>query len=341
MIVRLAIAAACLALFATSVHAEEPPLTLRDMGSFYAGGRLVTVSGEPTREVAFTATGTPARIDPNGTYMVGQMYVQYFLPADQHGTVPMLMWHGGGLTGVTWETTPDGREGWRDWFLHRGWPVYVSDAVERGRAGWSDKLPGQPVFLTTANPYERFRIGEGTGSFNQDIAKRRPYSGSQFPAEGYDEFVKQTVPRWTTTDDMTVEAYLAEVDRVCPCVLVFHSQAGLFGFKVAQARPDKVKALVAIEPAAVPDIGQAAVLKDIPILVVYGDHIATDSRWPMMRKTGVDFVNAVKQAGGSVEVVDLPEHGIHGNSHMLMMERNNLQIAGLVQDWLAGKGLVK
>jgi len=62
------------------------------------------------------------------------------------------MWHGGGLTGVTYETTPDGREGWLNYFLRKGWSVYNSDAVERGRAGWAqypDIFKSEPVFLTT------------------------------------------------------------------------------------------------------------------------------------------------------------------------------------------------
>ncbi len=61
------------------------------------------------------------------------------------------------------------------------------------------------------------------------------------------------MPRWTTNDDATIAAYLAEIDRVGPCIILFHSQAGSFGFKVAQARPDKVKALIAVEPAGVGD----------------------------------------------------------------------------------------
>ena len=335
--------ALCVALCVAAGSAGAEDLVLRDMGSFHVGGKLVEISGKPVREVLFTPGGAPAKIDPNGTYMVGQMYVQYFLPKDQHGVVPMLMWHGGGLTGVTWETTPDGRMGWRDWFLRQGWPVYVSDSVERGRSGFAgpDILQGEPVFLTTANPFERFRIGDGPGSFNQDPAKRRQLPGSQFPAEGYDNFVKQNVPRWTTTDAMILEAYIAEIDRVCPCVLVFHSQAGLFGFKAAQARPDKVRALVAVEPAAGGDLAQAAVLKGVPILVVYGDNIAKDARWPTIRATGVGFVERVRQAGGSVDVVDLPERGIRGNSHMMMMDRNNLEVAQVIEDWLKGKGLVR
>lgn len=91
----------------------EDPITLKDMGSFHVGGRLVTLSGKPVKEVTFSPGGVPAKVDPNGTYVTGQMYVQYFVPQPTRGTVPLLMWHGGGLTGVTYESTPDGREGWQ------------------------------------------------------------------------------------------------------------------------------------------------------------------------------------------------------------------------------------
>ena len=62
--------------------------------------------------------------------------------------------------------------------------------------------------------------------------------GNQFPVEGYENFVKQSVPRWTTTDDATIAAYIAEIDRVGASVILFHSQAGTFGFKVAQLVQD-------------------------------------------------------------------------------------------------------
>ena len=254
------------------------------------------------------------------------------------------MWHGGGLTGVTYETTPDGREGWLNYFVKQGWDTYNSDAVERGRAGWAmtpDIFKGEPVFLAKANPFERFRIGQSLGSWSPDPAQRKLMPNLQFPVEAYDNFVKQSVPRWTTTDDAIIRAYTALVDKVCPCVILFHSQAGQFGFKVAQARPDKVKALVAVEPAGVGDAKRAAVLKDIPTLVVFGDNIALDSRWPQIRKNGVDFVGEISKAGGKVEILDLPNAGIRGNSHMLMMDRNNLQVAGLIQQWLEKQGLVR
>jgi hypothetical protein len=336
-----AIAVLAAALMATAAHAEEP-LVLKGFGSFHIGGKLVELKDKPVRDVVFTPGGPPAKVDPNGIYVTGQMYVQYFIPQKERGRFPLLLWHGGGLTGVTYETTPDGRTGWLDFFLRKGWASYNSDGVERGRAGWSsypDIFKTEPLFLTTGNAYERFRIGQGAGSFDQDIAKRKQLAGNQFPADGYDNFVKQIVPRWTSTDDAAIEAYIAEVDKVCPCVLLFHSQAGQFGFKVAQARPDKVKALIAVEPSSVGNPATIATLKDIPVLMVFGDHIAQDPRWPIIRKTAVTFAEQLRAAGGSVDVIDLPEIGIKGNSHMLMMDRNNLEVADVIQKWLVGKNL--
>ncbi len=170
----------------------QAPIALRDMGSFHVGGRDA------------------------------EMYVQYFLPAERRGTVPLLLWHGGGLTGVTYETTPDGREGWLTYFVRQGWDVYNSGAAEGGRAGWAmvpDIFKSEPVFLTKANPFERFRIGQGAGSYSPDPAKQRVLPGSQFPVDAYDNFVKQNVPRWTTTDDAILRAYIAEIDKVCPCAI--------------------------------------------------------------------------------------------------------------------------
>jgi len=342
-----AIGAAALSMAAAGCAApganSSGTINLKEMGSFHIGGREVTISGKPVKEVMFTAGGAPAKVDPNGVYQVEQMYVQYFIPANQRGKLPLLMWHGGGLSGVTYETTPDGREGWMNYFIRQGWAVYNSDAVERGRSGWAmtpDVFKGDPVFLTKENPFERFRIGDGPGSYNKDITKMRLNPGSQFPAEGYDNFTKQGVPRWLTTDDAIIRAYIELVDRVCPCVVLAHSQGGPFAFKVAQARPDKVKALVLAEPAGFGDMARAAVLKDTPILTVYGDFIDKDPRWPTIRKNvTVDFYDRIRAAGGSPDVVNLPQLGIKGNSHMMMMDKNNLQIAEIMQNWLKSKGL--
>src|SRR5471030_3387137 len=88
------IVAATLAAALTATANAGEPIALRDMGSFHVGGRLVEISGKPVKEVVFTQGGVPAKIDPNGTYQVEQMYVQYFLPAKETGAYPLLLWHG-------------------------------------------------------------------------------------------------------------------------------------------------------------------------------------------------------------------------------------------------------
>jgi pimeloyl-ACP methyl ester carboxylesterase len=322
----------------------QAPIALKEMGSFHVGGREHTISGKPVKEIVFTPGGVPAKVDPNGVYQVEQMYVQYFIPQNPRGALPLLMWHGGGLSGVTYETTPDGREGWLNYFVKRGWPVYNSDAVERGRSGWAmypDVFKGEPVFLTKEDPFNRFRIGAGPGSYNRDPARMKLKPGSQFPAEGYDNFTKQGVPRWTTTDDAIIAAYTALVDKVCPCVVLVHSQSGPFGQKVAQARPDKVKALVLVEPSAGGDPKLAGRLKNTPVLAIYGDYIEEDPRWPTIRANEIKFLEQVRAAGGRYDVIDLPKAGIRGNSHMIMMDRNSDEVAGLIQGWLEKQGLYR
>jgi pimeloyl-ACP methyl ester carboxylesterase len=153
--------------------------------------------------------------------------------------------------------------------------------------------------------------------------------------------MKQQVPRWLTTDSAIIDAYLALIDKVCPCVLLLHSQGGALGFKVAEQRPDKVKAIVAVESATAGNIGKAAALKSTPVLMMFGDYVDQHPRWTMFKKIDLEYAAAVRAAGGTVDVIDLPNIGIKGNSHMLMQDKNNAEIAEVIQRWLAGKGLVE
>ncbi len=192
-----------------------------------------------------------------------------------------------------------------------------------------------PVTLTLENPWERFRIGPGTPQ------EGRVFAGQQFPADiaSWRNFIRGCVPRFTTTDDLTLEAYGALLDRVGPSVVVAHSQGGFFGWRAAQEWPEHVRALVLVEPASTGVMEKVAALAGIPVLMIYGDFIEGDARWPAIRARGLAFAEVVRAAGGHVDVVDLPAHGIRGNSHMIMMDRNSDQVAGLVQDWLAARGL--
>jgi hypothetical protein len=292
------------------------------------------------REVLFSPGGVPARVDPNGTYLMGMMYAQYMVPANARGQAPILMWHGGGLSGVSWETTPDGREGWQHFFLRRGWPVYVSDAVERGRSGWTlipEQTGGQAMTLTVDNPFERFRIGAGPGSFGRG----RGAAGQPVPGRPRQLHELHAPDRATLHHDGRAGA--GGLSRAARPRRAERGRRAQPGRPLRLARragaADKVRALVLVEPAAVGDPANVAALKDVPVLMVYGDYIAQDSRWPTIRGNGVRFAEAVRAAGGSVDVVDLPEMGIRGNSHMVMMDRNSDQVAQVIQDWLQRRGL--
>src|SRR5262245_12774687 len=324
---RTLLLALTLCLGASSALADgKEPILLRDMGSFHVGGRLNEISGQPIKEIVFTPGGVPAKVDPNGVYQVEQMYAQYFLVQNRKGKLPLMLWHGGGLTGVTYETKPDGKPGWLNYFLRKGWDTYISDALERGRSGWTDKFKGDPVFLPLGDPWERFRVGP-IGSWNDDKAKRTIYPGVQFPIDAYEQFMKQGVPRWVTTDDQIIAGYVELVDKVCPCVVLVHSQGGSFGFKVAEARPDKVKALVLAEPSATGAKDKVATLKNIPMAILYGDNAKDHPRWGKIRQNVHDYAGLIKQAGGSVDFIDLPDVGITGNTHMMMMDKNSDQVA--------------
>lgn len=319
---------------------------VKEVGSFHIGGRQVTLSGLPEKEIVFTAGAAPFKVNPNGDFEVEQMYVQYVKLHDPYrkGRYPLLMWHGGGLSGVTWETKPDGKPGWQNYFLKAGHDVYVSDAVERGRASWArypEIFKTEPFFRTKKEAWELFRLGP-EGSYNTDPAKRRAYpEGTLFPVEAFDQFGKQGIPRWATNDAATQAAYDQYVQKVCPCVIVVHSQGGNFTFNAALKAPDKIKGVIAIEPSGAPDASRVDVskLKGIPHLFVWGDYLERYPLWTKIAPNVDRYEQALRTAGVDVTRIDLPKLGIRGNSHMLMMDRNSDDIARMIQEWMVAKGL--
>lgn len=313
---------------------EGAALCLRDMGAFHVGGAALSLSDLPITKKVLAAGGEPVRMDPNGTYWVGQMYAQYFFPAKPWSAVPLQLWHGGGLTGACWETTPDGRPGWLNYFLKQGWDTYLCDAAERGRSGYAPQhVWGVPISQTAESVFERFRIGEGIQGLDEQGLTQHAFPGGQFPSHAFASMVRQLVPRWAHTDSVILEAYAAMLERTGPSVVMCHSQGGMFGLTLAMAQPEKFRAVVALEPAAVPASSEPGAHYDVPTLIILGDRIETDARWPSIRARIREFA----ERHPSVDILSLPELGMTGNSHMLMMDANSQQIAGLVQQWLARK----
>ncbi len=317
---------------------------IRDIGSMHIGGREIVLGGLAEREVLYSPGNPPVMVNPNGAFEVEQMYVQYVRLAAPKARHPLLLMHGGGLCGVTYETKPDGQPGWQSWFLHAGHDVYVADAVERGRASWArfpEIFQGEPHFRTKAEAWELFRIG-ADGSWRGSASAGSANPGTLFPIAAFDQFMKQATPRWTTTDNATQAAYNTLVDDHGPFVIITHSQGANFAFRMAAAHPDKVAAIVAVEPSGFPAPHQESVsaVQHIPYLFVWGDNMGSSALWGRIRQGLNQYGNTLRSQGVAVDELDLPAIGVRGNSHMLMMDTNSNLVASLIQKWLSNKDLI-
>ena len=314
---------------------EDPAaLSVAEIGSFFVGGHIHRLEGLAKRERISTLGGPVHFIDPNGELMAGQMYVQYVRLAKPTAAAPLLMWHGGGMTGVNWETTPDGRPGWQMFFLRSGFDTYISDAVERGRASWApypQVYAAAPYFRTAKEAWEEaFRFGP-PGSWHPNAALRRSHPGLRFPVEHFDGFLCQCVPRWDCNDVRTQQAYDSLVQRMeTGAIVLTHSQGGNFGLTAAANHPDRVRAVVSLEPSGAPDPGlhDAAKLKRVPHLFVWGDFLDQHTFWVHFRPAVERWRDSLRSAGCDVTWIELPSLGIHGNSHALMADDNSDAVAG-------------
>lgn len=303
------------------------PLVVVEQGDFYVAGRVITIA----------ATSSSGENDPNpGAVVIDQMYVQYQIPGERRSPWPLIMVHGSWHTGKTYGSTPDGREGWATYFLRRGFAVYVVDDVNRGRSGYDMSRHNEvrlgmaeavqlPRLMRRPNGvcWTGFRIGPRLGEL---------HPGCQFPLESAEQYFAQLTYnyRGTEEDDKIVAALIALVDKIGPAILLTHSQSGIFGWRVAAARPNSVKGVLAIEPARLPEFTDYQALAKIPLLLTRGDFEPADAD-----AVPQQFADNVNSAGGNATFVRLPKVGIHGNSHMMMLEKNNLAIADLLIQWIA------
>ena len=212
-------------------------------GFYYAGGKYV---GELGRDREST--------------MGGAMYVEVMVPKQIRSPYPIVFLHGAGQTGVDWLQTPDGRPGWAYNFLDMGYVVYLEDYPARGRSQYVPGVDGTAersnlTIRTAPNLEETFTASAARGGFPQ--AKKH----AQWPGTGrigdpvFDNFTKTQVqflagPR---QEAMTRDANVTLLDAIgSPVILLTHSQGGAFGWLIADARPNLVKAIVTVEPAAPP-----------------------------------------------------------------------------------------
>ncbi|PNE24047.1 hypothetical protein BHU16_09210 [Tannerella sp. oral taxon 808] len=211
---------------------------LAKFGFFFVGGRVdSSIEGSP---------------------MIGHMYVEYMIPEEKTFPYPLIMIHGGSQTGTNFTGTPDGREGWAQFFVRRGYSVYVVDQVARGRsAHWSGAHGGveNASLMSSARIERRWTAPRSYMQWPQ--AERH----NQFPGSGlagdtiFQQFFATQFPSIADLDkiqELNRDALIALLDKLGSSVLLTHSQSGPIGWLVGDARPALVKGIVAVEPSGPP-----------------------------------------------------------------------------------------
>ena len=304
-----------------------------------------------------------------GTVTTGeQMFVEYFVPAEPAHELPLVFVHGGGGQSIAFLGMGDGRPGWLHQALARGYTVYLLDRPGYGRNPPNSRLVGPEE---KATPFESmvplFAVGAASG--------RWPGSG-EVDDPGIAAFMAQQRPmRFDTaeyTHELTRRRGAELFERIGPAVLITHSAGGPFGWLVADARPDLVRALVSVEgigptalavplrydpPAAsvaelaleplppepsvdwgplagVPRLAQPSPPRRLPALASIPIAVLTsdDPRFGVLNRDTIAYLRA---AGCTVADLRLSDLGIHGNSHMMSLEDNNAEVLDVILDWVA------
>jgi pimeloyl-ACP methyl ester carboxylesterase len=348
------------------------PLTIAKQGYFFVGGKYVDA--------------------PGGPVLAGHAYVDFQIPQELKHPYPIVMIHGCCSAGSSWNGTPDGRDGWAQYFLAKGYAVYIMDQVGRGRAAYVDSAygpnnPKAPKFVEREFiSYERYNL------FPQ--AKLH----TQWPGAGvvgdplFDQFQAMMEPDFkdrVIRERFNRDAGVALLDRIGPAIIMAHSQAGIYAWGIANDRPGLVKGMIMVEAAGspfhevalkgppdwfkdegmskpwgftrtpvdfdpplaapsdlvleeqakadAPDLARCwrqkeparklSKLKGIPIMLL---HAEASFAMPTAH-CGAAFLD---QAGVANDFVKLADLGIHGNGHFMMLEKNNLEVAGVIADWL-------
>ncbi|WP_210251269.1 alpha/beta fold hydrolase [Bosea sp. F3-2] len=338
---------------ALAQQAGKPePLVIQDQGSFAVGGTVTTASGifDPLEP-----------LQPGGqTFHGDHLYAFYQVPVNVR-KFPIVMWHGAGQFSKTWETTPDGREGFQTIFLRRRFATYLIDQPRRGNAGRSTV---EATIKPTPDEnfwFGQFRVGIWPNYFEGVQFDRKP--------ETLNQYFRAMTPNTGSYDAKLIsDSVSALFTKIGPGILMTHSQSGGPGWLTA-IKNQNVKAVVAFEPGSgfvfpegelpkpvstsfdtlegVPvPMSDFMALTKLPIIVFYGDNIPaertevpTQDAWRGRLEMARIWRDTVNKHGGQVTLVHLPEIGIKGNTHFPFSDLNNVAIADQVSKFLTEKKL--
>jgi pimeloyl-ACP methyl ester carboxylesterase len=324
-------------------------------------GKLVT-----SRRGFFWAGGEPFPVR-DGTALRGQMFVQWEAPAEVTKQYPVVLIHGGGGQGTDWLGTPDSRPGWATFLLEEGYAVYVVDRPGHGRSPYHPDVLGPPGGVFTLEMVTTLF----TDAANGPAAHPKAHLHTQWPGTG--DVDDPSVRGFAAgTGPMVGDCRLAHaleqacgaalLDEIGPAILITASAGGPMGWLTADARPESVKAIVAVEPvgpafmdnpamglslewgltaapmtfdppAASPEELRADTVRKLPALARVPIALV-ETEASLLAQPGPATAAFLEEAGCSIERIVLAEHGVHGNGHLVMMERNNREALGPTLRWL-------
>jgi len=286
------------------------------------------------------------------------LYVQWEAPETITRPYPLVLVHGGGGQLSDWQGTPDGRPGWMDHFVDAGYLVYGVDRPGHGRSWAHPDLAGEigPMFAyeLALGLFSAEVPGHDQGVWEQRIGD--PTLDQMIPGMGY---MLNDLAESQRLDQDRISRLL---DRIGPAILVTHSAGGPAGWLVADARPELVKGVFALEPMGPPFIGAFATLDygitkapltyDPPFPGMAALEASAPGEYTLPNFKGIPMVVAVSAAspftswghtmsdfindhGGSAEFLNFADAGVHGNGHAPMFEKNSEAAIEPVLDWLA------
>ena len=352
---RLSVLASALgaAVVCSSAAWAMKPVTIIDQGVFAAGGTVIEAKEKYD----------PYHPKAEGQTLHGDHAVFHYQIPQNPRTYPLVFLHGFGQHTRTWDTTPDGRDGFRNMFLEDGYPVYLVNEPRIADAGRATV-----TYTINATPDDQFWYGQ----FRMGLWPNF-YEGSAFPqdAASMNQFFRQMTPD-TAPFDVEVEAaaIVEAFEQMGDNIFVTHSRGCNVGWSVGM-KSDKIKGMVAYEPGmgfpfpkgeepkeisnagffgpnkpTVVSLEEFENLTRYPIVIYYGDFIPdepTDNPYQDFWRAAVqmarEFAACVNRHGGDAQVIELPDLGIKGNTHFLFAEKNNEQVAQVLKDWLEYKNL--
>ena len=339
--------------FAGAVVAQN--ITIAKQGHFSVGGQTIQRPGAYDNQ---KFVGWATQEETGQSYRADHAFVDFQIPAENK-KLPLVYVHGFGGSGVCWQMTPDGRDGFATLMLRRGWSSYVVDLPGRGRAGRTSATTTVKPVADEMFWFDIWRIGIWP-NYNK---------GVQFPKDSVSlsQFFREMTPD-ISDHRQDVRALGVLAGRVGNHILVTHSAGGFPGWMSAMQNKE-VKGVVSYEPGGfvfpegevpAPIEGltggasgipvpqeQFEQLTKIPIVLYFGDYIPEtpsknlgDENWRVRLQMARKFVETINKHGGNATLIELPKIGVYGNTHFLMQDLNNDELADLLERWLIKNDLI-